>query len=65
MNYSLTKKNVSIGGKNVITDWRQARVVSPENLQEKIKANDVAEKEIKEQKSITPTSTNTATAETT
>ncbi len=63
MNYSFANKNVSIGGKTVITDWRQAKVVSPENLQEKVEANEAAKKEIKKQKEVTPTSTNTATAE--
>ena len=63
MNYSFANKNVSIGGKNVITDWRQAKVVSPENLYEKIEANEAAKKEIKKQKEVTPKSNNTATAE--
>ena len=63
MNYSFANKNVSIGGKNVITDWRQAKVVSPENLQKKIEANEAAKKEIKKQKEVTPTTNNTATAE--
>lgn len=63
MNYSFTNKNVSIGGKSVITDWRQVKVVSPENLQEKIEANEAARKEIKKQKEIAPTSSNTATTE--
>lgn len=56
MNQSFVNKNVSIGGKAVITDWRQAKVVSPENLQEKIKANETAEKEIQKQKQVAPTS---------
>lgn len=59
MNYSLANKDVSIGGKPVITDWRKAKVISPENLQEKIEANEAAKKEIKEQKEVTPTSKNT------
>lgn len=63
MNYSFANKNVSIGGKSVITDWRQAKVVSPENLQEKIEANEAAKKEIKKQKEVAPTSSNTVTAE--
>lgn len=63
MNYSFANKNVSIGGKSVITDWRQAKVVSPENLQEKVEANEAAKKEIKKQKEVAPTSSNTATAE--
>ncbi|MBT9169202.1 MAG: hypothetical protein DDT19_02556 [Syntrophomonadaceae bacterium] len=63
MNYSFTNKNVSIGGKNVITDWRQAKVVSPDNLHEKIEANEEAKKEVKRQKEVTPKSNTTATAE--
>lgn len=59
MNNSIANKNVSIGGKAVITDWRQAKVVSPENLQEKIKANETAKEEIEKQKEVTPTSNNT------
>ena len=63
MNYSFANKDVSISGKNVITDWRQAKVVSPENLQEKIEANEAAKKEIKKQKEVAPSSNNTAIAE--
>lgn len=63
MNYSFANKNVSIGGKSVITDWRHAKVVFPENLQEKVEANEAAKKEIKKQKEVAPTSSNTATAE--
>lgn len=60
MNYAIANKNVSIGGKSVITDWRQAKIVSPENLQEKIKANETAKKEIQKQKEVVPTSNNMA-----
>lgn len=60
MNQSIANKNVSIGGKSVITDWKQARIVSPENLQEKVKANETAKKEIQKQKEVVPTSNNTA-----
>jgi len=60
MNYSLANKKVSISGKVVITDWRQAKVISPENLQEKIKANENVKKEIQKQKEVVPTSSNTA-----
>lgn len=63
MDYSFANKNVSIGGKSVITDWRHAKVISPENLQEKVEANEAAKKEIKKQKEVAPTSSNTATAE--
>ena len=63
MNYSFANKNVSIGGKSVITDWRQIKVVSPENLQEKIEANEAAKQEIKKQKEVSPTSNNISTAE--
>ena len=63
MNYTFANKNFSIGGKNVITDWREVKVVSPENLQEKIEANEAAKKEIKKQKEVAPTSNNIATAE--
>lgn len=60
MNYSLAQKNISIGGKVVITDWRHAKVVSPENLQKRIGANDGAKREIKKQKEVVPTSRNIA-----
>ncbi len=52
------KKNVSIDGRDVITDWRETRLVSPENLQEKVKANEDAKEEVKKQKEITPISSN-------
>ena len=58
MNHSIANKNVSISGRVVITYWRQARIVSPENLQEKIKANETAKEEIKKQKEGVPTSSN-------
>ena len=59
MNQSFANKNVSIGGKAIITDWRHVKVVSPENLQEQIKANETAKQEISKQKEIVPTTTNT------
>jgi methyltransferase-like protein len=58
MNYSLANKEVSISGKVVITDWKQIKVVSPENMQEKIKANENVEKEVQRQKEVVPTSSN-------
>lgn len=58
MNYSLANKEVSISGKSIITDWRQVKVVSPENLQEKIKANENGEQEIRNQKETIPMSSN-------
>jgi len=58
MNYSLANKEVSISGKSIITDWRQVKVVSPENLQEKIKANENGEQEIRNQKETVPMSSN-------
>lgn len=58
MNYSFSNKNVSISGKNVITNWLHLKVVSPENLQEKTEANETAKKEIIKQKDVTPTSSN-------
>lgn len=61
MNYSLANKKVSISGKIVITDWRQAKVVSPENLQEKIKANENVKKEIEKQKEVIPTTSSNIT----
>lgn len=61
MNYSLANKKVSIGGKIVITDWRKVKVISPENLQEKIKANENAKKEVQRQKEVVPTSSNATT----
>lgn len=60
MNYSLADKKVSISGKAIITDWRKVKVISPENLQEKIKANENVKKEIQKQKEVIPTSSNTA-----
>lgn len=61
MNNSIANKDVFISGKSVITDWRQAKVISPDNLQGKIKANKTAKEEIERQKEIAPTSNNTAT----
>ncbi len=60
MNYSLADKKVSISGKVIITDWRKVKVISPENLQEKIKANENVKREIQKQKEVVPTSSNTA-----
>ncbi len=54
-------KNISISGKVVITDWRKTRIVSPENFQGKIKANENAKNEIKKQKT-TQESNNSTTA---
>ncbi|MCX6737749.1 MAG: hypothetical protein NTX26_03410 [Candidatus Parcubacteria bacterium] len=59
MNQSLINKTISIGGKIVITDWRQAKVISPENLQERIQTNETAKKEILKQKEVILTSNNT------
>ena len=61
MNYSLANKKVSISGKVVITDWREVKIVSPENLQEKIKANENVKKEIEKQDVALTTSSNIAT----
>ncbi len=61
MNYSLANKKVSISGKVVITDWREIKIVSPENLQEKIKANENVKKEIEKQDVVPTTSSNIAT----
>ena len=61
MNYSLANKKVSISGKVVITDWREVKIVSPENLQEKIKANENVKKEIEKQDVAPTTSSNIAT----
>ena len=61
MNYSLANKKVSISGKVVITDWREVKIVSPENLQEKIKANENVKKEIEKQDITPTTSSNIAT----
>lgn len=60
MNYSLANKKVSISGKVVITDWREVKIVSPENLQEKIKANENVKKEIQKQE-VKPTTSNNIT----
>lgn len=51
-------KDISIGGKGVITDWKNARIVSPDNLQKQVKANEGAKTEIVKQKEIAPTSSN-------
>lgn len=61
MNYSLANKKVSISGKVVITDWREVKIVSPENLQEKIKANENVKKEVQKQDITPTTSSNIAT----
>lgn len=58
MNYSFTNKNVSNGDKTIITDWRQMRVISPENLQGNVRANEIAKKEIQKQKEVVPTTSN-------
>ena len=62
MNYSLANKRVSISGKVVITDWREVKIVSPENLQEKIKANENVKKEIQKQVVVPTTGNNITTA---
>jgi len=51
-NYSFSNKNVSISGKSIILNWRNAKMVKPENLQENIRVNESAEKVIKEQKGV-------------
>ena len=61
MNYSLANKKVSISGKVVITDWREVKIVSPENLQEKIKANENVKKEIQKQVVVPTTGNNITT----
>lgn len=58
MKHSEIDKNVSIGGRVVITDWRDVKVVAPENLQERIKANETARHEVEKQKEVAPTSSN-------
>ena len=63
MNYSFANKDVSISGKSVITDWRTVKIVSPEDLQKRVKANDAAKKEIKKQKEFSPIGTNLFTSE--
>lgn len=50
MNHSLSNKDISISGKIVITDWRGAEIVPPENLQDSIKANEAAKEKVREQK---------------
>lgn len=47
---NICNKNVYIGDKTVITDWRNAKIVAPENLQENIRVNENAKAEIKKQK---------------
>lgn len=54
----LKDKNVYISGKMVITDWRKARIISPENLRESIRANEAAINEVKKQTEVAPTSSN-------
>ncbi|MFH1325938.1 MAG: hypothetical protein ABIH48_00525 [Candidatus Falkowbacteria bacterium] len=58
MNNFTSNKNVNISGKNVIIDWRNSKVVAPENFLKKIKANDIARQEIKNQRRVMPTTTN-------
>ena len=57
-NNDLKNKNVYISGKTVITDWRSARIISPENLRESIRANEAAINEVKKQTEVAPTSSN-------
>jgi len=47
---NIINKNVSIGGKIIITDWRNTKIVAPNNLQDKVRANETAKDEIKKQK---------------
>lgn len=56
------KKNVFISGKTVITNWRKTRIISPENFQGKIKANENAKNEIKKQKTTQASSNSITTA---
>jgi len=55
-NISLSNKTVSIGGRIVITDWRNAKIISPENLNDKIRANESAKNEIGKQTKVPQTS---------
>lgn len=45
-----TKQKVFLNGKEIITDWRNIRIASPDNLQNKTRANESAIKEISKQK---------------
>lgn len=56
MKNPINDKKVNIGGKDIITDWRQIKIASPKNLQEKIEANEAAKKEIMKQQEIVPSS---------
>lgn len=58
MKNAFTNKTVFINEKTVITDWRRAKIISPENLQDKTSANELAKKEIEKQTEFTPTSSN-------
>ena len=58
MTYSFANKLVSIGGKTVVTDWKKVTVVSPDNLQNKVKSNEIAKKVVKNERRpiLTPNS---------
>ena len=62
MNKDFKNKSVYIGDKVIITDWATIRVIPQDNLQEKIKANKDAEKEIEKQQKIVPATSNTIIA---
>jgi ribosomal protein L29 len=55
-----TNKDVSINGRPVIVNWKKVRLLSPENLQDRIHVNEKALEEIKKQKTTEQVSTNTA-----
>jgi len=57
-NSDLKNKNVYISGKTVITDWREARIISPENIRDSIRVNEAAINEVKKQTEVPPTSSN-------
>jgi hypothetical protein len=57
-NNDLKNKNVYISGKAVITDWRKARIVSPENIRDSIRVNEAAINEVKKQTEVAQTSSN-------
>ena len=57
-NNDLKNKNVYMDGKVVITDWRNVRIISPENVRDSVRVNESARNEVKKQSTIMPSSNN-------
>lgn len=49
----LKDRSVYINGKNVITNWREVKLFTPENTHDNIRVNETVKKEIKKKTEIT------------